>query len=234
MRVRMYLKAACVVIGTLATFFLVALLTAFLPGFEQLLEVAHDVLISPFWAIVVGIFILREGLRAILLQIGGRLRTGGFLLQLPGGTKFESQGELSKPPIEPGEPVSEQVTEPKGVSEPIKPTAEDVQLLRASIYELQYSLWAEEKYRVIYGSQISALRQLNMSPARALPRPMLESTHKTMHTDRSGISTFDQWLSYLVTTQMVEDKGESISITHHGIWFLGYLTRLGLSEYKVW
>lgn len=95
---------------------------------------------------------------------------------------------------------------------------------------LENALWAERIYRTIFGSQLSALQQLRLSPSAAVPRATLERIYKAMHAKAGGKRPFDGWLAFLENSSLVTTDGTSYSITPRGTWFLDYLDKNGYTQ----
>jgi hypothetical protein len=111
---------------------------------------------------------------------------------------------------------------------------------RLAVTEIQLDF--ERIYRVIYGSQIAALRSLRAAPEGSLPRGFLEShlaLSKATWTAFPHIQnlTFEEWLGFLVRNELVSVPvandlasvlAQHDTITQKGAAFLDYIDLLRL------
>jgi hypothetical protein len=121
--------------------------------------------------------------------------------------------------------------------------ADDAAKLRWAIRERSISEATrihETNYRLIFGSQIFALKQLNIafhisiSTFEAHYNEQVRNNVKWegLHNDR----TFDQWAGFLISTTYVErvhfSESPSLQITAFGKQFLTWMVLVRVSEYK--
>ena len=88
----------------------------------------------------------------------------------------------------------------------------------------------ENVYRVIYASQIRALKDLNSS-ATGLTEDQLRAYLPDFHTTIGR--TFEQWLEYLTANGLVSVDRPNVRITDTGREFLVFLAEHGYSELGV-
>jgi hypothetical protein len=92
----------------------------------------------------------------------------------------------------------------------------------------------ERTYRIIYGSQLTALDFLNTGGP--YPKAVIESifynTARNMEEDFYADFPFDQWLSFLISNSLIVQEGEIVGITVGGRDFLVWLVNAGLSHSK--
>lgn len=92
----------------------------------------------------------------------------------------------------------------------------------------------ERIYRVIFGSQISALEFLNSSGP--MPATFVEAAfyETAKNAEESFYSTypFSQWLSFLTANLMIAREGESLGISIGGRDFLIWMVNVGVSNIK--
>ncbi len=89
----------------------------------------------------------------------------------------------------------------------------------------------EQIYRVIYGSQIAALRSIRASPDEIAPREALEAHMNQVKSTLTLIPfvqamTFETWIGYLVTSGLAiqrEEDRDTYRITSKGSGFLDYI-----------
>jgi hypothetical protein len=86
----------------------------------------------------------------------------------------------------------------------------------------------ERLYRQIFGSQIFALRALNISPPNA-PRDTLEPYFQSVQKSLLPQMTFDQWMEFLLRTGLAASdiNRQMFNLTPKGRGFLDYIDRLG-------
>ena len=98
----------------------------------------------------------------------------------------------------------------------------------------------EQTYRLIFGSQIAALKELNVRGALTLDqaREVYALTAMKNHPDTFKPETFEDWGQFLinrglviVTPQPATEETRAI-LTHLGRDFLLFVTGRGLTEYK--
>lgn len=98
----------------------------------------------------------------------------------------------------------------------------------------------EQTYRLIFGSQIAALKELNVRGALTLEqsREVFALTAVRNHPDLFKPESFDDWGAFLVnrglvvvTPQPATEETRTI-LTHLGRDFLMFVTGRGLTEYK--
>jgi hypothetical protein len=90
----------------------------------------------------------------------------------------------------------------------------------------------DRTYRLIFGSQLSLLQELNAAPST---RPAVEA-HYTIATllapEFYANYSFDQWLHFMIAAVLVRVDGENINITVGGREFLKFVVQEGLSFNK--
>lgn len=98
----------------------------------------------------------------------------------------------------------------------------------------------EQTYRLIFGSQIAALKELNVRGALTLDqaREVYALTAMKNHPDTFKPETFEDWGQFLINRGLVvvapqpaTDETRAI-LTHLGRDFLMFVTGRGLTEYK--
>ncbi|HMJ44397.1 MAG TPA: hypothetical protein VK522_19190 [Pseudolabrys sp.] len=95
----------------------------------------------------------------------------------------------------------------------------------------------ERIYGAIFGSQILGLRALANTGGGSVSKEeaiKFFDDVKSKYPEFYGKSTFEDWISFLRSFELVRDNGNSVEITELGRDFLLYLTARGLSENKNW
>jgi len=114
------------------------------------------------------------------------------------------------------------------------PPEEQVDRLVRLLAEARIATEFEKIYRLIFGSQIAGLRELNSrhSVPTAEARRRFDEEVVPANPDfyRGEQFTFEQWLGFLRNSGLVAEAEERLSLTPLGKDFLGYLTALGLRE----
>ncbi len=93
----------------------------------------------------------------------------------------------------------------------------------------------EETYRVIWGSQLGALEFANTAGASGLEKDFLRTWYNQA-VARQPLwyqnYTFEQWLGFLYTSQLLLAIGDKVVITLEGREFLKYILHQGYTLYK--
>lgn len=87
-------------------------------------------------------------------------------------------------------------------------------------------------YRVIYGSQITALKGSNI--VGAVSRAALQDTYTSAAArdpEFFKVVPFDHWLGFLIAQLLLREDGGRYHITNRGQLFLHFLVQEGLSDY---
>ena len=93
----------------------------------------------------------------------------------------------------------------------------------------------EQTYSAIWGSQIGVLQFLNSGGPDGVQSALLQPWYDqaaARHSDVFTNYTFDQWLGFLETQQLILRKETAVLITLEGREFLKYLVHQGYSLYK--
>jgi hypothetical protein len=90
----------------------------------------------------------------------------------------------------------------------------------------------ERVYRIIYGSQITAVKGANT--AGTLSRAALESTYNSAVSRDTAFYeqiSFEQWVNFLLAQLLLRQDGDRFQITNRGQLFLHFMVEQGLSDY---
>jgi hypothetical protein len=100
--------------------------------------------------------------------------------------------------------------------------------------EAQLVAHFEQTYRAIFGSQISALRELNAAGKVSESRlhEFFESARNQYASLYEGYG-YEQWIDFLVRQKLIKRLGNTIEITDTGRDFLVYMTLRGIPENKL-
>ena len=90
--IKWLLISGWVIVG-LSTVIALGLLTTSVPGFPILLEYLRDIVISPWWAILAAVFLLRGSLGTILIQLAKRVESSDLRMSLAGAVVEIAQGQ---------------------------------------------------------------------------------------------------------------------------------------------
>jgi len=93
----------------------------------------------------------------------------------------------------------------------------------------------EELYRIIFGSQIFLLKAANENRAGGLSEAFV--IEHFANAQRYFAPTFDQWkpenyVNFLLTSGLLIKTGSSFAISHLGVDFLEWITKIGAPERK--
>jgi hypothetical protein len=181
---------------------------------------------------VIVLFVFREPLTAFFWKLNKVSMAGASLTAAK-----DPQGQLAPPPPSlppqyPANPALEKVkTEVRSrlrLSEYPQDLREDLLLSATAGAVLTWEF--EVIYRIIFGSQITALEFLNSGPQQ---REALRSFYSVAAAHNPAFFEhfdFDHWLAFLETRQLVmAGPGPGlISISEYGRMFLGHLVQQGL------
>jgi hypothetical protein len=119
----------------------------------------------------------------------------------------------------------------------LQPDAQPQEVVNVLVRHLavaQLSLYAEQIYRTIFGSQIALLKQLNI--AGSLTRDQLESFYETAKAQFPllyATYSFEQYLHYLQVWNLISTQdNKHYVITDEGKAFLQWIVIVGASEIK--
>lgn len=93
----------------------------------------------------------------------------------------------------------------------------------------------ETAYRFIWGSQLGVLEFLNTVGASGLPKDVLTTFYnQAAAREPSWYAeyTFDQWLGFLQSSQLITMRNDQVLITIEGREFLKFVLHQGYSLYK--
>jgi len=92
----------------------------------------------------------------------------------------------------------------------------------------------ERTYRIIFGSQLTALDFLNTGGPHqtAIIEAIFYDTARNMEEAFYTDFSFDQWLSFLLSNSLIAQDGKVVGITVGGRDFLVWLVNAGLSHSK--
>lgn len=119
-------------------------------------------------------------------------------------------------------------TMPQNMLEP------DPQIRKADKKEIEKQLAFERIYRVIYGSQISLLNQLNT--VNYLEKEFVESFFlkaKQYYAESYKQITFDKWLEFILKKELCIIDSTNYYLTPLGKEFLIYMVQNGMQEQKI-
>lgn len=106
-----------------------------------------------------------------------------------------------------------------------------IRLLAAAVIIQQF----ERTYALVFGSQLGVLQFLNTMGAVGAPINVLQPWYDQAAGKEPAFYqnyTFDQWLSFLQTNQLLVRSEDTVTITLEGKEFLKYLLHQGYSPYK--
>lgn len=94
----------------------------------------------------------------------------------------------------------------------------------------------EQIYRIIFGSQIEAVKALVSTSGTATRKEALEYFEgiKARFPDFYEKSTFDDWVRYPISAGLVEETSDQIKITAIGQDFVRYIDEMKLPANKPW
>jgi hypothetical protein len=175
----------------------------------------------PAGVIIIVVLLFREPIASFLRDLD-LFRAGA------GGAEFRRRSVAQAPPPTP--PDGDVPAEPP----PAPPSGPDatVQQLQAYVYYWYY----EKTYRIIFGSQIRCLRQLNVNKVLGATAQDIESYWKEYRERAKAISgayEFDQFIGFLVNARLAEKRGDRYFITELGVGFLQWITAEGVDD-KPW
>jgi hypothetical protein len=92
----------------------------------------------------------------------------------------------------------------------------------------------EKIYRVIYGSQILFLDQINSFSSVNNDIALKEyNKAKEYYSESYKTINFEHWISFLIKRGLCEYEGSTLKITELGTEFLAYLIQNGISKTKI-
>lgn len=209
-----------------------------MPIYIEFLNLGVDLLKQLAWPIaaVIIAFLFRGEFRTLL----PKLRRVG-----PTGLEFEVERQRAAPVVAPG-----QLKELPGISR-TQAMAHIERLLHDSLHQsttkqedredLLVRLLAqsrletlfEQTYRLIFGSQISALKLLNQGIRASDADARAHFEHqKELNPEVYEHYGYEQWLGFLLGRDLIMQSKDTFEITDIGRDFLLYLTAKGLSENK--
>ena len=162
-------------------------------------------------------------------EIGQRLAKSQ--ITLPGGFQIGGDQAAAK---EPPEPTERQLASPM-VEAQVEHIRRELDALNVPDREhrlmqelavAQFYRGFEVVYRTAWASQLRALRQLN-SRSDGMTREQLQPMQPEA---TAAQQSFDNWLGYLVTMNLVTQAGERVLISEIGVAFLTYLVPQGYPE----
>lgn len=124
------------------------------------------------------------------------------------------------------------------LSEAVKQTGKTREnLLFQTFTENYVALHLERAYRQIFGSQILALEFLRDRPDREGDMYVLETLYYKKAAAAWPVMyqsiTFDQWLGYLRSYELIEVKGDSVKLTDVGLALTGYIGTQGYPTNRI-
>jgi hypothetical protein len=93
----------------------------------------------------------------------------------------------------------------------------------------------EQTYRLIYGSQLTALRYLSPTQPPGLPAEQVKIFYDAAAPHNPDIYPgypFDRWLNFLVEKELISRHNGSVAVTKAGREFLKYIIDQGLPQHK--
>ena len=162
-------------------------------------------------------------------------RLGKSPITLPGGAQIGAPGTddapaIPQPPIA-SPAVEARVQQLRQMLDEHGGTNREHTLLHALAVS-QFATTFELVYRVIYASQIKALKALNASPT-GITKDALQAFLPQALVNSMG-TTLDQWLEYLERAEFVAYHGQFVLITDVGKQFLIYVTDRRYSEFGLY
>lgn len=113
--------------------------------------------------------------------------------------------------------------------------AQQTATLLRELAETRVRAGHESIYRLIFGSQIQALKQLDLrGTATVQEAQQYYNTLIALWPDLYPKYPFESWLNFLIAMLLVQRDGESLSTTIYGHDFLTYLTANRIPEAKPW
>jgi hypothetical protein len=212
------------------------------PTWLEFTKASFDLVKGIAWplALAIVVYWFRGELRSNI----PRLREAG-----PGGVKLDpadqQQADQSSPITEAGElkpipgfgrtPTIERVERELHKDLERYPESERLGVTVRVLAEARIATSFERIYRLIFGSQIFALRTLNAHPNGIeidSARAFYEQKVKAAHPDELKDFTFDAWIGFLIHQNLVAVKNNIHLITNNGRDFLQYIVIQGLPEDK--
>jgi hypothetical protein len=143
--------------------------------------------------------------------------------------------ELMKQPISATVLEREKVVTGQLAKLPLKTDAERISVLQRVVASTNIDLEYTRIAHIIFGSQLNFLVQL-AGTKHGLPRSQAESTFadaKAHFSELHGERSFEIWLTYLESSNLLHNQGERLDITQYGSDFLKFLvdTRLAYDRY---
>lgn len=109
--------------------------------------------------------------------------------------------------------------------------------LQEELARTQVALSFERILRIIFGSQIGALKKINEMPQGSSQTDLQNEYKKHLDyfrsVDAEPISSFAQWMNYLVIINFVEARGDVYCILPAGNMFLRYIIEMHYSENRI-
>ena len=205
-----------------------------------------DVVIWPATVLtVVGIavFRFRQEIAQVILRIQSVKAPGGAEILAP---LLQEQQAAGRPPEEIADHLSELSEQAHdelsneamaAIDEAYSAAAEEIEAVRAQLTQAQLDLYYERVYRLIWGTQIALLKELNELGPQSMAALM--GNHFQEHLKRVRILTpqyvgdFGAYLNFLTSWGLIEFiQPASYQITTLGRGFLTYLTSNGISTAK--
>lgn len=197
-----------------------------------------DWLILPGTIVVIALIFMLVFRKPIARMIGRvkKIGKGGFELDAE-----QAKNETPQSPAKTADDLirgidSQLVREIEDAVKPQLDGMSDPEKIKALSRLFAASLWgymATNTYRLIFGSQISAIEFLNAN--QAIPRDSLRTFYAaavTQYPDFYQSYSYDQWLGFLESQMLIRHDVGLIGITVRGQEFLHHLVRDNLSKVK--